>query len=104
VILGRSGNVTGNIFLVGIGIGDMGSKHNHTRNRNGACGARDLKPRDKRKYTHGRRRCSPSPRGLGRGVRRRAGLRRLGQEAANLEWGASKRIGVQGKEDQDYYS
>ncbi|CAA0810584.1 Unknown protein, partial [Striga hermonthica] len=42
VILGRSENVTGIIFLVGIGIVDMGSKHGPTRNRSGAAGARDL--------------------------------------------------------------
>ncbi|CAA0843127.1 Unknown protein, partial [Striga hermonthica] len=50
VILGRSGNVTGSIFLVGIEIVDIGSRHDPIRNRNGACGARGLKPRGERTY------------------------------------------------------
>ncbi|CAA0810456.1 Unknown protein, partial [Striga hermonthica] len=42
VTLGRSGNVSRSIFLVGKGIVDTSSKHNLTRNRSGAAGARDL--------------------------------------------------------------
>ncbi|CAA0825705.1 Unknown protein, partial [Striga hermonthica] len=47
VILGRSGNVAGSIFLVGIGKMDMGSKSDPSRNRNSVHKARDLTPRGK---------------------------------------------------------
>ncbi|CAA0835323.1 Unknown protein, partial [Striga hermonthica] len=69
VILRRSGNVAGSIFLVGIGKVDMGSKSDPSRNRNSVHKARDLTPRGKR--IGGRRRRDLSPRGLSQGGVRR---------------------------------
>ncbi|CAA0834905.1 Unknown protein, partial [Striga hermonthica] len=80
---------SGNIFLVGIGKVDAGSKHDPSRNRNGARMGRDLNPRGKR--IGGCRRRDPSPR------RTRARCARAVDDQGGGWVVRSLLLGVQGK-------